>query len=158
MVSARTFSHALFSSANGLALMDCVYLDTCIYRKKASQKAFDKSLHALRIAEYKSHSKQHVENRENQWEEKKLGGKRLTLFRNACVVCCLVFLLWVTNHTSSENKTTFSWFQRLSKHTCLRKYAHAGMQNYVHWNQALCCFCRQTQHKPAIQFATKLVH
>lgn len=113
MVSVQTFSPAFLTPANVLELMDFylfVHADACIssYTKNSSHKVYNKSLHTQRIAEYKNHN--HI----TTWGEhgetvgrREAGGKRLTLFRLVCVVCCLVFLLWVTDRISKKKQNRF---------------------------------------------------
>lgn len=148
MVSVQTFSLAFLTPANVLELMDFylfVHADACIssYTKNSSHKVYNKSLHTQRIAEYKNH------NHTTTWGKhgetvgrREAGGKRLTLFRLVCVVCCLVFLLWVTDRISKKKTKPLSPGFNVSLNTHTRNNAHADIQKYVHWNSALHCFCK----------------
>lgn len=144
MVSVQTFSPAFLTPANVLELMDFylfVHADACIssYTKNSSHKVYNKSLHTQRIAEYKNH------NHTTTWGEhgetvgrREAGGKRLTLFRLVCVVCCLVFLLWVTDRISKKKQNRFLpvsmslWTHTHAiMHTQTYKSMYTGIQLYV---------------------------
>lgn len=150
MVSVQTFSPAFLTPANVLELMDFylfVHADACIssYTKNSSHKVYNKSLHTQRIAEYKNH------NHTTTWGKhgetvgrREAGGKRLTLFRLVCVVCCLLLgfsSLGYWPHIQEKTKPLSPGFN-VSLNTHTRNNAHADIQKYVHWNSALCCFCK----------------
>lgn len=113
MVSVQTFSPAFLTPANVLELMDFylfVHADACIssYTKNSSHKVYNKSLHTQRIAEYKNHNHTTTWGKHGETVGRiEAGGKRLTLFRLVCVVCCLVFLLWVTERISKKKQNRF---------------------------------------------------
>lgn len=104
----------------------------------AKHEVFNKALHAHRTAEYKNHN--HPTAQQDQRVGRKKDGvlrehKSLSLFRLAvAVVCCLVFPLWVNNHTSSESKTTFLCFQQ----PCIHTYTHCA-QKEVYLIVDVCC-------------------
>lgn len=101
----------------------------------AKYEVVNKPLHAHRAAEHKNHKQQtsHGDQR-----EKTMGtrgpeeDKSLPLFRLVvAVVCCLVFPFWLSNHTSLENKTIFSWLR------CLCTHIHTSMHRQTHTHKQL---------------------
>lgn len=74
------------------------------------------------------------ESKEREWDKRGVEEfKSLPLFRLVvAVVCCLVFPLWVNEHTSSENITTLSWFQAaVYTYTQIHKHAHTDRQRIM---------------------------
>lgn len=110
----------------------------CVYNRFAFpnlHEVFTKSLHTHRAAAYKTTTNQrHMESKEREWDKRGVEEfKSLPLFRLVvAVVCCLVFPLWVNEHTSSENITTLSWFQAaVYTYTQIHKHAHTDRQRIM---------------------------